>query len=141
MLLSYLCIAGIVFHYFAHPSLDGISETRWAADSFIYMALFNTGGLDQKLIQLGPNLFGPLVLLWIAGGSSAGIFLINIVLFVAAWALVVNNSSINRRVYFLALALSPPVFFSLLAVNKEIISMLVMPFMQPTCAKALLATC
>lgn len=121
----YLSINALVFKYQALPYLEGNNETRWAADSLDYIDYFNYGGLDQQLIQLGQNLFGPLVLLWVANGDSSVIYLANVLIFLTAWVVIVKHVDIDRKVLFLTLALNPLLFFSILAVNKEVVSFLV----------------
>lgn len=125
LVFLYISVSALVFKHYALPYLVGNNDTRWAADSLDFIEYFNFGGLDQQLIQLGQNLFGPLVLLWIANGDNSAIFLLNILIFISAWFVIVNSINIDRNVLFFALVLNPLLFFSLLAVNKEIIAFLV----------------
>lgn len=121
----FIILAVLVFMFFARPYLDGESDIRWGADSIDYIRYYEYAGLNQDLIQLGQNLFGPLVILWLVNGDSIGVLLINIIIFMTAWLVIVNSIEVNKLVLFFALALNPMLFVSLLAVNKEIVSFLV----------------
>lgn len=124
----FVLAAAVVFLLFANPYLDGESDVRWAADSADYILYYQVYGLDQTLIQLGQNLFGPLVFLWLVDGSHNGIFIINIAIYVIGWVVITKNIEVNKLVLFLGLAANPMFFVSLLAVNKEIIAFLVISF-------------
>lgn len=128
LVVVFMIAATVVFILFAKPYLDGESDVRWAADSADYILYFQVYGLDQTLIQLGQNLFGPLVFLWLVDGSHNGIFIINIVIYVIGWLVITKNIEVNKLVLFLGLAANPMFFVSLLAVNKEIIAFLVISF-------------
>lgn len=126
ILLGIYCASAVlVFVYFSEPYLNGESDVRWAADSMDYILYYQNAGLDQNLIQLGQNLFGPLVILWLAEGSNLFVLGINLAIYLVAWFVIVNNLDINKGVLFLALSVNPMLFVSLLAVNKEIVSFLV----------------
>lgn len=121
----FIILAVLVFIFFARPYLDGESDVRWAADSLDYIYYYQYAGLEQTLIQLGQNLFGPLAILQIVEGNHLSVLCINIAIYLTAWFVIVKNVEVNKLILFFALALNPMLFVSMLAVNKEIISFLV----------------
>jgi hypothetical protein len=117
------------------PYLNGDSEVRWGADSLDYILYYETSGVDQTLIQLGQNLFGPIWILWLVNGSHVGVFALNVAMFLIGWFLVTNVLNVNRLVFFCLLAINPMLFASILTINKEIISFLVIAFYSVYLAK------
>ncbi len=125
LIALYTGSAALVFFFFAEPYLTGNSDVRWAADSLDYILYYRNAGLDQSLIKLGQNLFGPLAILWLTDGDSYLVLGVNLLLYLLAWFVIVNNIAVNRSTLFFALSANPMLFVSLLAVNKEIVSFLV----------------
>lgn len=106
----------------AHDYLTGWSGLRWAADSVDYHAYYAAAGLDQGLAGVGYNLFGPLMLLYLTDGDPRAIFVLNIAVFLAGWAIAVNALPLRSLAFAALLAINPMIVVSLLAVNKEIIA-------------------
>ncbi|WIW95945.1 hypothetical protein [Altererythrobacter rubellus] len=100
---------------------------QFFADSNTYHELYETKSYDvASLIGVQNNLVGPLLILSIAQGNLYAVLFQNIIIFIASIILICKSYSINTsKTAILILLLSPMMVSSLLSVNKEIISFLV----------------
>ncbi len=128
----YAVLAIIFFFVAGRDALDGLIDFQFYADSLTYEKAYleNSFNSLSEMVSIGNNYLGPLLLLDAVGGSRFLVLMVNIsILF---WSIkLVGKGKEPARLGFVIflLFLSPITFFSLISINKEIISMLVMAFM------------
>jgi hypothetical protein len=125
-----LALAGMLFlATIGIDALEGRSEFQFFADSPTYHDAAG-GGLEQidgaaDLVGIAANFLGPLVLLALAGGSYYAMVIVNSVLLAYAVISIARTFRIDAPRLLLVLLLNPITVSSVLAVNKEVISLVV----------------
>jgi hypothetical protein len=125
-----LALAGMAFlAAIGIDALEGRSEFQFYADSPTYHEAAR-GGLEQiggaaDLVGIAANFLGPLVLLALAGGSYYAMVVINSALLAYAVIGIARTLRVDAPKLLLLLLLNPITVSSVLAVNKEIISLVV----------------
>jgi hypothetical protein len=121
LLLYYLASLG-AFLLLALPVLRGEFHLQFYADTMTYERLARTMPLSFNLIQVGANLFGPVLVLKTLGGHRFLVYLFNLACLTAAFGIVVRTFPVNRLRFLFYLMLTPLMFTSLLSINKEIVA-------------------
>lgn len=138
LLLLLVSLAAVaVFFVSGEAYLKGVGRLRWGADSLDYLEWYRIFELDswknffnpdRQLVQMGQNLLGPMVILALTHADGRAVLAVNILLLLVAYAVVVRTVPVRRLRFALLLAVNPLLFMSLLAVNKEIVGLLVSAF-------------
>jgi hypothetical protein len=118
----YLLASLAAFLLVALPVLRREMHLQFYADTPTYERLARTMPLSFDLIQVGANLFGPVLILKTLGGDRFLVYLFNVACLTAAFAIVVRTFPVNRLQFLFYLTLTPLVFTSLLSINKEIVA-------------------
>jgi len=78
------------------------------------------------LVKVNKNYLGPIIIiLKIFNSNRKLVYLFNCFIFILSWFILFKNLRINKFKFLIFMFISPIMFSSLLSVNKEIISMLV----------------
>jgi hypothetical protein len=117
-----------VFLVVALPVLRGDMQFKFYVDTMTYEQLARTMPLSFDLVQIGVNLFGPVLVLTILGGNRFLVYLFNVACLVAAYAIVVRTFPVSRLRLLFYLTLTPLMFTSLLSINKEIMAVAAIAF-------------
>lgn len=131
-LFLYSLMAVLFFFTIGQDALNGVIDFQFYADSLTYEQAYVDNNFSSvfEMVSVGNNYLGPLLLLEVVGGNRFLILLVNI--FILFWAIKLVRKSkepVDLGVAVFLLFLSPITFFSLISVNKEIISMLAMAFL------------
>jgi len=121
-------LSAVIFYVFVGESvLEGQIDFQFYADSLTYEELYYSNYFDNiwKTVGFGGNYFGPILILKSFNGSRVCVLLFNCAIFLISIKLIVSSSNIRPRILLFLLILNPITFFSLVSVNKEIISLLV----------------
>lgn len=127
LLLAVLFVNGILFLYFV--GIDAINERndfQFFADSNTYHGAAEAGVGLPEAIAVGGNFLGPLIILKLTGANYYLILLFNVVLMYIALRLFAGSLDLKASRLLLVLLLNPLTLSSLLSVNKEIVSIVVM---------------
>ncbi|MCS3555839.1 MULTISPECIES: hypothetical protein [unclassified Sphingobacterium] len=100
-------------------------DFEFFADSETYMLLYNMGYSISELIALNWNLIGPLMILKIFSGNFYLVFLLNMLVLYVSFYGVIKNYQLNNNKFLLLIILSPLMIGSVIGINKEIFSFLV----------------
>lgn len=128
----YALLAIMFFFVFGQDALDGVIDFQFYADSLTYEKAYLESSFSSvsEMVSVGNNYLGPLLLLEAVDGSRFLVMLVNI--FILFWSIRLvgkGNEPTRLGLTVFLLFLSPITFFSLISINKEIISMLAMAFM------------
>jgi hypothetical protein len=124
----YVLASLAVFLVVALPVLRGDMNLKFYVDTMTYERLARTMPLSFDLVQIGVNLFGPVLILRTLGGDRFLVYLFNVACLTAAFAVVVRNFPVSRTRFLFYLMITPLTFTSLLAINKEIIAVAAIAF-------------
>jgi hypothetical protein len=128
----YSVLAILFFFVVGRDALDGNIDFQFYADSLTYEKAYLANSFSSvfEMVSVGNNYLGPILLLDAVGGSRFLVLLVNVSILFWSIRLVGKGKdpAALGTVVFL-LFLSPITFFSLISINKEIISMLAMAFM------------
>lgn len=118
----------IVFYFgVGKPVLEGELDFQFYADSLTYEKLYYSdyfSGIEDA-VGFGGNYLGPLLILELFDGSRVGILVFNCFIFLASIKLIVGVVKVHPILFVFLLLLNPITFFSLISVNKEIVSFFV----------------
>jgi hypothetical protein len=117
-----------VFLVVALPVLRGDMQFKFYVDTMTYERIARTMPLSFDLVQIGVNLFGPVLVLNVLGGNRFLVYLFNVACLVAAFAIVVRTFPVSRLRLLFYLTLTPLMFTSLLSINKEIMAVAAIAF-------------
>jgi hypothetical protein len=126
-----IALAGMLFlGMIGIDALEGRNDFQFFADSPTYHEAAR-GRLEQlstaaDLVGVAANFLGPRVLLALAAGDYYAMVAINAVLLAYALASIARTLRIDAPRFLLVLLLNPITLSSVLAVNKEIISLVVL---------------
>jgi hypothetical protein len=112
-----------MFILVAIPALNGELDLQFYADSLTYETLARQTAVNFGLISVGANLLGPLLLLKLLGHSRFLVCLFNLGCLVVAYRVLVQAFPIDGRRFLWYLTISPLVLVSMLAINKESVSL------------------
>lgn len=127
ILLFALCLFGVVFLYFVGiDALEGRNEFQFFVDSGTYHEAARGGLGITETIAVGANLLGPLLILKLTSANYYLILFLNVALMYLAVRLMSGSLGIHASKLLLVLLLNPITISSLLSVNKEIISVVVL---------------
>lgn len=124
----YLLTSLGVFLVVALPVLRGDMQFKFYVDTMTYERVARTMPLSFDLVQIGVNLFGPVLVLNVLGGNRFLVYLFNVACLVAAYAIVVRTFPVSRLRLLFYLTLTPLMFTSLLSLNKEIMAVAAIAF-------------
>lgn len=108
--------------------IDAIEENidfNFFADSETYMNLYKMKLSFAELSALNFNLLGPLFILKVLGGNYYLIFVLNMIVFYSAFKKIITIYSMDAVKFLLLLIFSPLMIGSVIGINKEIFSFLV----------------
>jgi hypothetical protein len=128
----FLILFGIVGAFFLAklgiPALEGLVSFQFYADSGTYHKLangeFGELGSISEMITLSANYLGPLLILKLAQQNYYAVLCLNILIFWISVELLLRAVNASRDILYVVLLANPVTVSSLLAVNKEIISLL-----------------
>ncbi|PRD51947.1 hypothetical protein [Sphingobacterium gobiense] len=109
--------------------IDAIEERidfDFFADSETYMMLFRADLSLSELRNLNFNLLGPLSVLKLLNGNYYLVFFLNMFVFYTAFKKIISNYNINGTKFLCLLIVSPLMIGSVIGINKEIFSFLVL---------------
>lgn len=119
ILLLYSCLAMVIFYHYGLPSLKGEIPQQLYSDSVTY-ELAAKLGLEESAIEIGGNYFGPLLIINIFSGNRLAIHLFNLLIVLITLNIASRNLELNNSLLTTFILSSPLLFFSTLAINKEI---------------------
>jgi hypothetical protein len=117
-----------VFLVVALPVLRGDMQFKFYVDTMTYERIARTMPLSFDLVQIGVNLFGPVLVLNVLGGNRFLVYLFNVACLVAAFVVVARSFPVNRLRLLFYLMVTPLMFTSLLSINKEIMAVAAIAF-------------
>lgn len=126
LLVFFLILAVMFYIYVGRNALDGEINFQFYADSLSYERIYREANLNSlsDLITFNANFLGPLLILELFDNSREWVLFFNMcVLFVILY-LVRKTVDVNAVLFLALFFLSPFTFFSLISVNKEILSIL-----------------
>lgn len=127
LLLIFFSILAVVFYiYIGRYALDGEINFQFYADSLSYERIYREASLNSlsDLITFNANFLGPLLILDLFDNSREWVLFFNICVLFFILYLVRGAVDVSAVLFLALLFLSPFTFFSLLSVNKEILSIL-----------------
>lgn len=127
ILLMVVFLFGVGFLYFVGiDALEGRNEFEFFADSESYHEAAAAGLPLTQTIAIGGNLLGPLLILRLTGSNYYLVMLANLVLMYIAVRIMSESLGVNPFKLLMVLLLNPMTLSSLMSVNKEIISIVVL---------------
>jgi len=127
ILLVALFFMGAVFLYFVGiDAIEGRNGFLFYADSSTYHEAARGGLGFSEAIAVGANFLGPLLILKLTSANYYLVLLLNVALMFLAVRLFAKSLGLHGFKLLLVLLLNPMTISSLLSVNKEIISVVVM---------------
>jgi hypothetical protein len=127
ILLLILACFGAVFLYFVGiDALEGRNDFEFFVDSETYHEMVGDGLGFAEAIAVGGNFLGPLLILNVTSANYYLILLVNVALMFLAVRLMARTLELHEFKLLLVLLLNPITISSLLSVNKEIISLVVL---------------
>ena len=120
ILIVYSVIASILFFQYGLPSLEGKIPQQMYADSVTYEEAADALGPDDRLITIGGNYLGPLLVLRFFDFSRIAIHFFNLSIIFSSVLVAFRHLNVNRGIFLLAVLSSPLLLFSTFGVNKEI---------------------
>ncbi len=127
-LAIYIACSLLAFVLVAIPALEGELDLQFYSDSVTYENFARQMSLGLGLVTVGGNFLGPVVIFKALGYNRLLVVLFNVVCLLVAFRLFVTAFPLDRRRFFLYLAISPLLFVSLLSLNKEIVSLPALAF-------------
>lgn len=130
-LIAALALLGAVFLYvMGIDALEGRSEYQFFADSQTYHEAAR-GGLDHvesvaDMVGIAANFLGPLLVLRLAGENYYAVLALNALLLAFSVTSLAKSLRLDATKLLLVLLINPLTISSLLSVNKEIISLVVL---------------
>lgn len=127
----YAALAVMFYFVAGRDALDGVIDFQFYADSLTYEKAYLESSFSSvsDMVSVGNNYLGPLLLLEAVGGSRILVLFVNILILFWSIRLIGKGDDARLGTMVFLLFLSPITFFSLISINKEIISMLAMAFM------------
>ncbi|WP_147270480.1 hypothetical protein [Halomonas sp. DQ26W] len=128
ILSIFISLLALAFYFIIGKAvLEGESNFQFYADSLTYEKLYfsNYFSSIHEMVGFGGNYLGPLLILELFNGNRLAILFLNCCIFLVSVRIIVYSSNVRPAVFILLLILNPLTFFSLISVNKEIISLLV----------------
>lgn len=123
--LSLYLLASVPFFLLvALPVLHGTLSFQFYMDSPTYHAAAEQLQTGLQLITISSNYLGPVLIIKLLGGSYGLIYLFNVVLFLATYAIVAGSYTVDRTHFVALLFMAPLTFTSLFSVNKEVVAVL-----------------
>jgi hypothetical protein len=127
ILLLALFLFGAVFLYFVGiDALEGRNEFLFFVDSGTYHEAASAGLGFSEALAVGGNYLGPLLILKLTAANYYLILLLNVALMFVAVRLMARSLGLPEFKLLLVLLLNPITISSLLSVNKEIMSLVVL---------------
>lgn len=118
--------------FFELIGLDAVREVvdfQFYADTPTYHMIYDLDLDYKEIINLNPNLFGPLLILNIFNGNYHLIFLTNLLLLFISFSNIKRCYNLNNTRFLFILIICPLMLGSLMGVNKEIFSILVCSYL------------
>lgn len=113
----------VAFDVIAEPALAGTMSFKFFSDALVYEAAWSElGSLDggwASTVGVFYNYLGPFLILSLTGGSRLGVFLLNVMLFVAGFRVLTRTEGVRSVPLLVLLLLNPLLLPSLFSVNKE----------------------
>ncbi len=120
ILIVYSVIASILFFQYGLPSLEGKISQQMYSDSVTYEEAADALGPDDKLITIGGNYLGPLLVLRFFDFNRIVIHYFNLSIIFCSILIAFRYLNVNRGILLLAVLSSPLLLFSTFGVNKEV---------------------
>ena len=120
---------GYTFLFLTFIGIDAIKgniDFEFYADSETYMEMAAEGREYAEMLLINPNLIGPYTVLKLLGSNYYLVFILNWIIFCGFFIKVGNLYDLDRKVLLFFLFISPIMFGSLIGINKEIFSLLVL---------------
>jgi hypothetical protein len=128
ILFIYFFFAFIFLITIGIKAIKGEIDFEFYADSETYIEFAAEKHKYEEIVLLFPNLIGPTILLDIVNSSFTAVFIINILIVIFFYNTLIKEYSINRYMLLTYLLISPMFFSSIIAINKEIVSILAIAF-------------
>lgn len=116
----YAMFASAVFFMYGLPSLEERIPQQLFADSLTYETAAQVFGVEDELISIGGNYLGPLMVLKLLDSNRVLIHLFNLSIVLLSGMVAFKFLPLRRGLFILGICSSPLLFFSMMAVNKEV---------------------
>lgn len=110
-------------------AMKGNIDFEFYADTETYMSISEENYSFQEILLINPNLIGPYTILRLLGNSYYFVFFLNFLIFSYFFLKLNKLYDLNRNLLLVLLIISPIMFGSLIGINKEIFSVLVIALM------------
>ena len=127
---NYFFFAFLFLIFIGIDAVEGKIDFEFYADSETYLEYVQTNSSISDLLEKNPNLLGPSLILELFNSSYILVFLLHYVIVFYFINTLYKLYDINIKMLFMFLLLSPMFFSSVLTINKEIISILVIAILM-----------
>jgi hypothetical protein len=125
----YFFFAFLFLLFIGIDAVEGKIDFEFYADSETYLENVQTNDSISDLLEKNPNLLGPSLILKLFNSSYFLVFLLHYLIVFYFVNSLYKLYAIKIKMLFLFLLISPIFFSSVLTINKEIISVLVITFL------------
>jgi hypothetical protein len=123
---TYLIVGFFFLVTIGIKAVSGEIDFEFYADSETYHAFLEEGYGLREIVLLFPNMLGPSLILILFNNSFYLVFLFNVIILLFFYYTFANLFDINRNLFLFFIVISPIMFGSVIAINKEIVSLLVL---------------
>lgn len=124
----YIFISFLFLIFVGIAAVKGDIDFDFFADSDTYMEFAEEGFTMRQVLVISPNMIGPTIILNVLFKNYFLVFFFNILILILMYNKISKFYNLDKRSLFFFLLISPVLFSSLIAINKEIIALLSMTF-------------